>query len=117
MTAVPPRHILTRLLVPALARSFIEDSKNAARLRTALAATAVERHRLKHGKLPDGLNDLVPEFLPAIPDDPFDGAPLRYKKLAKGYVVYSVGDDRVDDGGVEVDRATQKGDITFIVER
>ena len=33
-------------------------------------------------------------------DDPYDGKPLRYKKLTpKGYVVYSIGRNRVDDGG------------------
>ena len=43
--------------------------------------------------------------------DPFDGQELRYKKLATGYVDYSVGNDRVDDGGDE------KKDITFTVVR
>jgi hypothetical protein len=46
-----------------------------------------------------------------LPLDPFDGQPLRYKKLPKGYVVYSNGEDGKDDGGDE------KKDITFTVER
>jgi hypothetical protein len=37
--------------------------------------------------------------LAAVPLDPFDGAPLRYKQLADGVVIYSVGTDQVDDGG------------------
>jgi hypothetical protein len=61
---------------------------------------------------------LVPKFLPAIPTDPFDGHSLRYKKLAKGYVVYSVGEDGKDDGGVEPRGGYGPGtDLTFIVER
>ena len=47
----------------------------------------------------------------AMPDDPFNGRPLRYKKLVKGYAVYSVGEDGKDDGGDE------KKDVTFVVER
>ena len=34
---------------------------------------------------------LVPVYLPAVPPDPWNGKPLRYKKLARGYVIYSVG--------------------------
>jgi len=72
---------------------------------------AVERYRLANDALPDSLSTLVPKFLDAVPIDPFDGQPLRYKKLAKGCVVYSVGEDGKDDGGDE------KKDITFTVER
>jgi hypothetical protein len=44
---------------------------------------------------------------------------LRYHTLSKGYVIYSVGRDRHDDGGKE---RPEKGeakdyDETFIVER
>ena len=51
-----------------------------ARLRCAKTACAVQRFRLKHGKLPDKLNQLVPEFLAKVPIDPFDGKELRYFK-------------------------------------
>lgn len=47
-------------------------------LRCAKTACAVERFRLKHGKLPEKLEKLVPEFLAEIPIDPFDGKNLRY---------------------------------------
>ena len=49
-----------------------------ARLRCAATACAVERYRLKYGKLPKDLNALVPEFMDKVPVDPFDGKPLRY---------------------------------------
>lgn len=63
------------------------------------AALAVERYRLKYGKLPDKLSDLKGEFVEKTPLDPFDGKELRYKKLDKGYMIYSVGSDCVDNGG------------------
>lgn len=31
--------------------------------------------------------------------DPFDGKPLRYRRLTDGVVVYSVGSNLSDDGG------------------
>jgi hypothetical protein len=93
----------------------------AAKTADAQAALAVERYRLANGKLPDHLSDLVPTFLPTVSTDPFDGKPLRYKTLAKGYVVYSVGDDREDNGGTEKNSKGQiyvpGTDITFTVER
>jgi hypothetical protein len=68
------------------------------------------------------LNDLVPQLLSAMPADPFDGKPLRYHRLTKGYVVYSVGVDGHDDGGREKPPGLKPVvqtpyDITFTVER
>lgn len=84
---------------------------------------AVERYRLARGALPETLRDLVPTYIPDVPSDPFDGKPLRYKRLERGYVIYSVGPDGNDDGGKEPPPAvkgkpnTSAYDITFIVER
>jgi hypothetical protein len=60
---------------------------------------AVERYRQTRGRWPESLSDLKPGELAAVPLDPFDGQPIRYRRLADGVVVYSVGDDRTDDGG------------------
>jgi hypothetical protein len=70
-----------------------------ARGRCAVAALAAERYRLRHGTWPESLAALVPELLPAVSADPFDGRPLRYRKLADGVVIYSVAEDGTDDGG------------------
>ncbi len=115
-------YILSRLLVPDLDRILIRESECAARLITAQAALAVERFRLTNGRLPKDLNELVPRSFPAVPLDPFDGAPLRYKPLAKGCVVYSIGPDGHDDGGREPPigrRSTEHvpEDITITLER
>jgi len=68
-------------------------------VRSTLVAVASERHRLRHGDWPATLEALVPTFLPQLPSDPFDGRPLRYKRLPDGIVIYSVGVDATDDGG------------------
>jgi hypothetical protein len=70
-----------------------------ARCRCGAVAAALERHRRRHGRWPDSLAALVPDLLPAVPSDPFDSQPLRYRRLADGVVVYSVWIDRTDDGG------------------
>ncbi|MSR65563.1 MAG: hypothetical protein EXS18_07275 [Verrucomicrobiae bacterium] len=97
------------------------EGKAVALRRIAMTALAIERWRLRKGELPQKLDDLVTEFLESIPPDPFDGLPLRYKKLTKGYVVYSVGADGIDNGGFWQNwngaRPMLGRDITFTVER
>lgn len=63
------------------------------------AAVAIERYRLRHGTVPKALDALVPDLLPEVPLDPFDGQPLRYRVDEAGYRVYSVGLDGIDQGG------------------
>ena len=70
-----------------------------ARLRCLIAALAAERYRRAHGRWPETLDRLTPEWLGAVPLDPFDGLPLRSARLADGLVIYSVGFDGKDDGG------------------
>jgi hypothetical protein len=68
-------------------------------LRSGLVALAAERYRREHGDWPRALADLVPGYLPAVPLDPFDGQPLRYRRTESGAVIYSVGEDGRDAGG------------------
>ena len=63
--------------------------------KAAMAGLAVERYRLKNGHYPNKLSDIAPEFIEEIPEDPFDGNDLRYKKLPDGFVVYSIGPDGI----------------------
>jgi hypothetical protein len=116
---VPRLYFLTNLLVPALERINEEQLKTFARLRSARAGIAVERFRMANGRLPDSLEELTPKWLDTVPADPFDDKPIRYKKLARGFVTYSVGPDEKDHGGIESDPKDSKAphDITFIVAR
>lgn len=77
------------------------DALAAAQMSCAQTALAVERYRLKNGRLPDDLGLLEPDFLNPELIDPYNGKALRYKKLDKGYVIYSVGADGVDGGADE----------------
>jgi hypothetical protein len=115
-------YLLSSLLLPAMDSAVFREASEVAHVRTAQAALAVERFRKVQGRLPENLNDLVPQFLPAVPEDPFDGQPLRYHLLKKGYVIYSVGRDGHDNNGRERPAKVKSSDrteydITFIVER
>lgn len=72
-------------------------------LQTAHAATvssvALYQYERDHGTLPDNLQALVPTYMKELPRDYFDGRPLRYAKDKR--ILYSVGEDLEDSGGVE----------------
>jgi hypothetical protein len=111
----PPEEQLTRVeqlkteisrLDPLSGLSFSSYEKmvrafwgNQASLRCAFVAIAVERYRLAHNQWPDSLTVLVPEFLRELPLDPYNGSPLKYRRLSNGVVIYSVGLDGKDNGG------------------
>lgn len=61
----------------AEAEGLVQADRRAARL-----LVAVRRYELTHGSPPNGLVALVPEFLPAVPLDPFDLMPFRYRLSA-----------------------------------
>jgi hypothetical protein len=66
----------------------------------AIAAIALKRFELRHGKKPASLGTLVPEFLDSVPIDYMDGTPLKYRLKPDGNcILYSVGEDGKDDGG------------------
>ena len=116
----PPK-IISGMTLPPLGIVADQFATLEARRRAALVALAVEQYRLQHnGQLPEHLKELTPDFLPALPLDPFDGAELRYRKLERGFVVYSVGKDLGDDGGRETSqrgKMIRSWDVTFVIER
>ncbi|MEL6105180.1 MAG: hypothetical protein AAFU85_04055 [Planctomycetota bacterium] len=72
-----------------------------AEIRLLRVEFALEARRFEEGTLPATLSELVPQYLPEIPLDPFtmDKSELQYKRVDAGFVVYSVGLNGVDDGG------------------
>jgi len=73
-----------------------------AQLQEIRMACATERFRLKHQRLPGKLDELIPDIVSGIPNDPADGKPLRYRPSEDGsYILWSIGIDRKDDGGLD----------------
>ncbi len=95
--------LLVRELMPATEKIAEAERRTRGLLRCASAGLAVERYRQKYGHWPEKLDDLKDEFLRAVPLDPYDNRPLRYRNDGEGVVVWCLGMDRKDDGG---DRAT-----------
>jgi len=68
------------------------------------AGLALRRYYDDHGALPPSLSALAPQYLAAVPVDPFDGKPLRYDQSKA--LVYSVGTDLVDHDGSQYAKVT-----------
>ena len=62
---------------------------------------ACENFRFAKGRYPEDLSELVPEFVDAIPDDPYDGEPIRYNS-EHGYF-WTPGPDGTFSGKVDFD--------------
>ena len=70
--------------------------------RLAAAGLAIRMYQADHGgKRPATLEELVPDYLPAVPVDPFaaDGRAIRYEPNRLEPLLYSVYKDGKDDGG------------------
>jgi len=95
-----PDWIMAQMMVPAVSQVSLSAWLSATRKQQALAAIALERFFAKHGSYPAKLDELVPEFLPAVPVDVCDGKPLRYRRTEIGrFMLWSVGVDGKDDEG------------------
>jgi len=87
------------VLMPALEKAssrFTLDEQTMIGIHVAIGA---HLHKLRHGEFPAMLDDFDSDLLMLQPIDAFTGNALSYKLTETGPLVYSVGDDRDDDGG------------------
>jgi hypothetical protein len=106
----------SKTVLPSVGKVYEIHLRVRANMDCAITALAIEGYRLKEGKLPETVDELVPGYLPQVYLDPFDGKPLRYKRVEPGYMVYTIGADGVDDGGRDQDSA-KKGETSDWVFR
>lgn len=107
--------VLVPILTPAIAAARKAQGRHQARLAGTQALVAVRRYQLVHGKLPESLELAAREAgLAKVPADPYSGQPLLYKVIDGKPIVYSVGFDQKDDGGVvDWNDGKQPGDFIF----
>ena len=107
-----PYNILARVLSVspgAVTKKFAYGQASMGLARTAIA---LERHRLAHGEFPESLDVLAPQFIAKVPHDVIGGGPLKYRRTRDGqFVLYSVGWNEKDDGGVVVYKKVTSTDV------
>jgi hypothetical protein len=74
------RKLLGRI-IPSLDKVTLPGHRVRANLRLSQIYVALRLHQLEHdGELPSELTELIPAYLAAIPQDPFDEQPLGYDR-------------------------------------
>jgi hypothetical protein len=105
--------VLANMHISPVKDLFDQVTETHAFQRVTMTALALRLYRKENGRYPENLQQLVPKYLPSVLIDPYDGKPLRYRKLQKGFKVWSVGGNRKDDGGVKVRDWQRKGDLVL----
>jgi hypothetical protein len=110
---------ITLFLFPAVGAVCEAAARGRAHMAGTQCLIAVRRYVLVHGAPPPDLDTACREAgLAAVPVDPFSGQPMRYKVIDSNPVVYSVGRDQKDDGGlIDWQNGTQAGDFIFRLRR
>jgi hypothetical protein len=95
--------VLVALLLPAIGHATEAEDRGrmlheVTRLGFALAAYKADR-----GAYPAKLADLSPTYVAKIPQDIFSGRDLVYRRHDRGFLLYSVGVNGRDDGGLSYD--------------
>ncbi len=87
-----------------------------AQRRMAAIALAIRLYEVDHARRPAELAELIPDYLDEVPADPMaaDGATFSYLPDAEIPVLYSVGENGIDDGGSGWDKKSRtRLDIVF----
>lgn len=90
---------VVRITYSAIGQGYDHDGAFYAKIDGVIQSIAVLRFKAERGEFPDGLHALVPEYLQKLPADPFTGAPFIYLVKDDGFIIYSIGINRRDDGG------------------
>ncbi|MBW3624834.1 MAG: type II secretion system protein GspG [Armatimonadetes bacterium] len=99
-----PQDVLTPILGPDPSAAAVRDTNNTAQNRLLTVALALQAYRAERGAYPRVLSALVPDYLKAVPADPFAKAgTLKYRRENGTYRLYSIGPDGKDDGGTPID--------------
>ncbi len=96
------RFMPLNMLMPALGRTIDARDANDCDISGTIIMIALEQYRAEIGQYPDSLDNLTPAILEDIPSDPFSVDGFVYRTLAddpadKGYVLYSIGADGVNN--------------------
>src|SRR5262249_7441692 len=98
-----PSRMLLQVQALFMLGVFHPRQRHQASVRSLIVLVAAERYRKANGRWPESVDALVPTYLADVPLDPYDGNPVRLRRMPFGITVYCVGPDRTDDGG-HIDR-------------
>jgi hypothetical protein len=97
-TMVP---LMQQAAAPAIQKSIENSWRTRAEQAGHIAILSVLRFQKENGRLPESLDELKGKgYLLKMPMDPYSDKPLVYRRTEDGFILYSVGLNFIDDGGV-----------------
>ena len=92
--------VLISLLFPAVEQVQVAEDRTVMRSQLLKVACALAEYRAVEGGYPESLDALHPTYLDEIPVDFYADAPLKYRRVGEAFLLYSVGANGKDDGGL-----------------
>ncbi|HEY2838952.1 MAG TPA: hypothetical protein VGJ26_07380 [Pirellulales bacterium] len=82
-------HGLSQLLAPMYPMMHTMFARSETQNRLAAVDVAIARYKQRHGRWPESLDALVPDFLAEALHEPITAAPFAYRTTDEGYLLYS----------------------------
>ena len=93
---------LLNTLIPALERACELNYRVKALYDSTVTILALKRWQVDKGEYPQRLEELVAAgLLNKLPDDPYSAGALIYERRGGDFILYSIGEDFEDSGGIE----------------
>ena len=103
--------VLISLLLPAVTNVLSAEGRVTVRMQSLDLVFALAAWRSEHDSYPESLDSLAPKYLAKVPNDLFNGQPLKYERAADGYRFYSVGQNEKDEEGRSFDDNPRGDDL------
>lgn len=102
---------VTQLLLPMMMGIRTQEARVHAQVRGTMIMAAVESYAAEKNAYPETLDDLLPYYLPGLPEDPFTGESFGYHPTDSGYALYSAGPDMQYNDGAPGDWREEGTDL------
>ena len=99
--------LISRSVLTFASQTMVHRDEALAEFGLMQIALALRTYRAEHSEYPASLSELSTAGW-SLPADPFSGQPFIYRREGKGYLVYSIGSDLADSGGLDQKAARRK---------
>ena len=104
-------YIFISLMLPATRAAVNAQNRGEMQADLIRLGFALAAYRADHGSYPQKLGELTAQYIAKVPVDVFaNDGPLHYALEGKGYLLYSVGPNGVDDGGRDREEGGKAGE-------
>jgi hypothetical protein len=100
--------VMANLVLPASEAAMKVQDRAIAEVDLVCIAAALAEYRAKHGMYPASISELIPEIVPVEPLD-YNGKSYIYKRADDGFLLYSVGNNGIDEGASNSEQSLHQG--------